>query len=248
MGSVILAALVLKLSAYGLVRFLVPCFSIAVVQMSGVIGVVAVVSLVYSGVLTLRQVDIKKVVAYSSIAHMALVMASVVMGANVGSGMLGLLVMAHAHALSSGLLFLLVGMLYDRVHTRLLKYSGGFLGYMPLWSSGMLAGVLANMSMPGSGGFIGEILIIGASSVISCEFVLLLALSLVLSGAYNIWLYSRLVHGNISTVVFSYVIDLGAGEAGVVVVIVALIIVLGLKPMLLIHGLYSSMALVGLSL
>ena len=131
-GSVLLAALVLKLSAYGLLRFLLPCFNQALVSSSALLGMLAVCSLVYSSLLTLRQIDLKRLIAYSSVAHMALMLAAVLMSSSLVSAILGMLVLVHSHALSSALLFALIGMLYDRIHSRLLKYSAGLLSYMPL--------------------------------------------------------------------------------------------------------------------
>lgn len=157
-GSVILAGVLLKLGGYGLIRFVLPVFPQATSYYAPLVMTIASVSIVYSSLTTLRQVDLKKIIAYSSVAHMNLGLLGV-FSLNL-QGLEGSVLLMIGHGLVSSALFLLVGVLYDRHHTRLVRYYGGLAQVMPAFSGLFLAFSLANMGLPGTGNFVGEALVL----------------------------------------------------------------------------------------
>ncbi|MEL7520968.1 MAG: proton-conducting transporter membrane subunit [Cyanobacteria bacterium J06553_1] len=182
LGSMILAALVLKLAAYGLLRFLSLPYGSALPYYAAAIAVLSIASLFYASLLVLLQVDLKKLIAYSSIAHMALLLA--VLLTNDANAYLGALMLCCSHAASSALLFFLIGFLYGRSHSRLLKYAAGYATYMPLALLFLFIGSLANLSLPGTGGFLAELLLLSSLMALCPEASFLLSASILLSGAY----------------------------------------------------------------
>nr|WGW14724.1 NADH dehydrogenase subunit 4 [Bangiopsis subsimplex] len=234
-GSVLLAAVVLKLSGYGMLRFILPICSHAHEYCSSALEMLAICSLIYGSLLTLCQVDAKRIIACSSIAHMALIVAAFsCCSVDAFAGLITLLV---SHGLVSMLLFMLIGMLYSRLHTRALRYIAGCYEAMPIWCSCFFIASLGNLSLPGTAGFTAELLILAASWTISPMLCLLMSLTLMLSGAYSLWLFNRVAHGNWPIQRISTAQDLSRKELLSVSPIVILMLILGLMPNALLKGL-----------
>lgn len=224
-GSVILAALVLKLAVYGYLRFILPGLSGAHAYYSPVLYTLAGISTVLASLLTIRQLDLKKLVAYSSIAHMALALSGLAIAS--WSSLIGAILLSITHALSSTILFSLVGSLYQRTHSRLLRYFRGLHQVAPIWTSYYLLGCLINMAIPGSGSFVAELLVLCASLSATLEYGLILSTSVIWSGTYGIWSYTRLSHGSIALYHQLRHSDLGRLEAVLLVPPVGVTVLLG---------------------
>jgi len=192
-GSVALAGILLKLGTYGIIRFLVPMFRFSSVYFTPCVFVISLVGLTYGSVTTLRQIDLKKIIAYSSIIHMNYLMFGL-FTFNL-EGLIGSLILMIAHGFVSGGLFICIGILYDRYHTRLKKIYGGLNNFMPIFSTIFLIFTLANISFPGSINFIGEFLVLVGffmKNMTTCTIVMFL---LILSTAYALWLYNNVFSG-----------------------------------------------------
>lgn len=193
-GSVILAGILLKLGTYGLLRFSMPMFPEATAYFTPFIYTLSVIAIIYTSLTTLRQIDLKKIIAYSSVAHMNFVTIGM-FSLNV-QGIEGSILLMLSHGLVSSALFLCVGALYDRHHTRLVKYYGGLCSTMPIFSLIFLFFTLGNMSLPGTSSFVGEFLILVGAFQSNTSIATLAAIGMVLGAAYSIWLYNRVVFGN----------------------------------------------------
>lgn len=180
----ILASLLLKLGGYGFIRILLPLFPLATKYFSPLIYTMALISIIYSSIIALRQMDIKRIIAYSSIAHMNLVVLGIF--SNTLYGVVGAIFLMIAHGIVSGALFLLIGVLYDRYHTRLLNYYGGLVQVMPMFSTIFLFFSLANLSFPGTCNFIGELLILIGVARTNTSVMLLATSTMVASAAYSL--------------------------------------------------------------
>jgi NADH:ubiquinone oxidoreductase subunit 4 (subunit M) len=226
-----LAGILLKLGGYGLLRFVVPVFPGAGVYFYPVLLVIGSISILYSSLAALRQVDLKKIIAYSSVAHMNLGLLGV-FTAN-AQGVMGSLVLAIGHGLVSSALFFLVGVLYDRHHSRTLRYFGGLTQVMPLFSTSFLYFSLANMGLPGTSNFVGEVLIIVGLFRLSALAATVGAVGTVLCAGYSLWLHNRL---NTGTLKFNHVpgcifVDLTVLEVGIFFLFFILSLLLGLYPL-----------------
>src|SRR5689334_8854198 len=207
-GSVILAAIMLKMGGYGFLRFSLPIAPDASQQLSALVIALSLVAVVYIGFVALVQQDMKKLIAYSSIMHMGFVTLGAfivyeivrntggVQGA--GMGLDGAMVQMISHGLVSGALFLCVGVLYDRVHSRQISDYGGVINTMPIFAAFMVLFALANTGLPGTSGFVGEFLVIIASFKASFWYSVLAAVTLVLGAAYTLWLVKRVVFGPVA--------------------------------------------------
>lgn len=241
LGSMVLAALVLKLAAYGLLRFLSLPYGSALPYYAAAIAVLSIASLFYASMLVLLQLDLKKLIAYSSIAHMALLLA--VLLTNDANAYLGAVMLCCSHAASSALLFFLIGFLYGRSHSRLLKYATGYAAYMPMAMLLLLVGSLANLSLPGTGGFLAELLLLSSLMALCPEASFLLSASILLSGAYAMWLYNRTAFGAANALSFAYLADLQLNELTSALFLSLLLLALGLRPSLLMTSALSSSSL-----
>jgi proton-translocating NADH-quinone oxidoreductase chain M len=196
-GSVILAGLLLKLGAYGCIRILLPIYPIASNYFFPVISLFCVLSVIYASLTAIRQTDLKRIIAYSSVAHMNVVLIGV-FSCNI-YGIQGSVFLMLSHGVVSSALFFMVGILYRQHSTRLLNYYGGLSSKMPLFSTYLVLFCLANVGTPGSCNFIGELLIF-VSLVDKNFFVLVVTmLSVVLSVSYTLWFFNRLVFGTVNT-------------------------------------------------
>nr|WDY31120.1 NADH dehydrogenase subunit 4 [Cuscuta australis]WDY31147.1 NADH dehydrogenase subunit 4 [Cuscuta campestris]WKF19595.1 NADH dehydrogenase subunit 4 [Cuscuta gronovii]DAZ85741.1 TPA_asm: NADH-ubiquinone oxidoreductase chain 4 [Cuscuta campestris]DAZ89643.1 TPA_asm: NADH-ubiquinone oxidoreductase subunit 4 [Cuscuta australis] len=194
-GSVILAGIPLKLGTYGFLRFSIPMFPEATLCSTPFIYTLSAIAIIYTSSTTLRQIDLKKIIAYSSVAHMNLVTIGMFSPNIQGIG--GSILPMSSHGLVSSALFLCVGVLYDRHKTRLVRYYGGSVSTMPNLPTIFFSSTLANMSSPGTSSFIGEFLILVGAFQRNSLVATLAALGMILGAAYSLWLYNRAVSGNL---------------------------------------------------
>lgn len=200
-GSVILAGLLLKLGSYGFIRFTLPLFPLANIYFSPIIYIFSILSVIYGSIITIRQIDLKKIIAYSSVAHMNLVVLGL-FSLNL-QGVNGSLYLVVAHGIVSSGLFFLIGIIYDKTHTRLVNYYGGLILLVPLWVFFLFNLSIANMAFPGTCNFIGELLIILGVWEKNTLISFLLTTSVVLSAVYVVWLFNRVCFGSFKLNYFS---------------------------------------------
>jgi NADH-quinone oxidoreductase subunit M len=239
-GSVILAAVMLKMGGYGLLRFSLPMTPDASRELDWLIVSLSLIAVVYIAFVALVQQDMKKLVAYSSIAHMGFVTLGAFVAffivAATGSaqgavnGLDGAVVQMISHGLISGALFLCIGVMYDRLHTRDISAYGGVINVMPKFGALMVLFALANSGVPGTSGFIGEFLVILASFKASFWFALLAGSILVMGAAYNLWLVKRVIFGEITNPQVAKMQDLNPREFLVLSVLALAVLLLGIWP------------------
>nr|AOO35684.1 NADH dehydrogenase subunit 4 [Dunaliella salina] len=230
-GSVLLAGVLLKLGGIGIIRYLIPIFPVFVVKIFPFIAVMCLVSFLFSTLTTLRQVDLKKIVAYSSIAHMSLVTLAIfsLSEHSVASSTF----MMVAHGLVSPALFLLVGFLYERSHTKYLPYLTGLGSHMPIYASLFFILTLANLSFPLFPNFIAEVLCLVSLFAVHSLYAYIFCISQVLGAVYGIWTFNRVMHGYNSNTfnINTSVVDLSRREVSLILPLLIGIFWLGLKPM-----------------
>jgi NADH-quinone oxidoreductase subunit M len=224
-GSVLLAGVLLKMGGYGFLRLAIPLFPKAAVAFAPWIGVLAVIGIVYGALVSLVQPDLKKLVAYSSVSHLGFVMlgiASLTTTATVGA-----VYQMLNHGISTGALFFMVGMLYDRRHTFAISEYGGLKAVMPWFSALFLLVCLSSIAVPGFNGFIGEFLILLGSWPFSHALVAVASLGVILAAAYILWMVQRVLYGEVTVEKNRTLPDLSARELLVVVPLVALALFMG---------------------
>ena len=226
-GSVILASLLLKLGSFGFLRFTIPLFWYGVSYFSVLIDILAVVSVVYASLATIRQIDMKRIIAYSSIAHMNLIVLGL-FSLN-QHGIDGAIYLMIGHGIVSSALFFCVGVLYDRYHTRLLKYYSGLVIMMPAFTIFFFLFTLANMSFPGTSNFIGEFVILTGIFNRSSFIVLCAGTGIVLSAVYSIWLFNRVCFGTLKMKYITQYSDLTTTEFLILTTLAVLMLILGIN-------------------
>lgn len=184
MGSMLLASLLLKLGGYGFLRFSIPMLPLGYTYFAPLVTTFALLGVVYGSLSTLRQIDLKRIIAYSSVAHMNLVMLGLF--SNTHAGIAGAIYLMVGHGVVSAALFLCVGVLYDRYHTRLLRYYGGLTTVMPIFATLFFIFSLANMSFPGTSNFLGELLIFLGLFEDNTGALIFATFGIVLSAAYSL--------------------------------------------------------------
>lgn len=227
-GSVLLAGILLKIGVYGFIRFNLALFYEVSVFYSPFIYVLCLMGIVYASLSAIRQTDIKRIIAYSSIAHMNLVVIGIFSFNAIAFE--GAIFQSLSHGFVSGSLFFLIGFLYLRYHTRLLYYYGGLAHFMPIFASFFLFFILANIAMPGTSSFIGEFLLLFGLFKTSSFICFLSATSVILGGAYSLWLYNRIFFGNIKNNYLIKFYDLNIKEVIILVFPSIFVLLLGIKP------------------
>jgi NADH-quinone oxidoreductase subunit M len=227
-GSVILAGVLLKLGGYGFIRFSLPMFPDGSLQFLPLMFVLSGIAVVYTSLVALVQRDMKKLIAYSSVAHMAFVTFGLF--AMNRQGIEGAMLVMLGHGLVSGALFLCVGVVYDRLHTREIAAYGGLVNNMPFYAFVFMLFTLANVGLPGTSGFVGEFLSLIGTFRINVPVATLATLGVILSACYALWLYRKVVFGVIDKPAVAAMRDMGRREILVFVPLVALTILFGVYP------------------
>jgi NADH-quinone oxidoreductase subunit M len=227
-GSVMLAAVLLKMGAYGLIRFAIPLFPDAARDFVPLIIGLALVGIIYGALVAIAQKDLKRLIAYSSVAHLGFV----VLGMFVGTiqGMSGGVLQMISHGLSTGALFMLVGMLYDRRHTRLIADFGGLAKTIPIFSGIFLFVVLSSIGLPGLNGFVGEFLVLLGTFLGYRWWVVPAAFGVVLAAIYLLWAYRRVFHGPVTIEANRSIPDVNLREVIMLAPVLALIAFIGVYP------------------
>ena len=227
-GSVILAGILLKMGGYGFLRFSLPMFPVASADLAPLVFALSVVAIIYASLVALMQEDMKKLVAYSSVAHMGYVTMGI-FAAN-AQGIQGGIFQMLSHGLVSGALFLCVGVVYDRLHTREIAAYGGLTGRMPLYAAAFLIFTMANVGLPGTSGFVGEFLALMAVFRVNTWVAVFATLGVILSAAYALWLYRRVMFGPLDKERLKRMLDLNTREKVMLYPLAVLVIVFGVYP------------------
>ena len=240
-GSVILAAVMLKMGAYGFLRLSLPILPDASHSLAGVIIALSLIAIVYIALVALAQTDMKKLIAYSSISHMGFVTLGIfVFNAN---GIEGAIVQMISHGFVSGALFLCVGVLYDRLHSRKLETYGGVAHSMPIFAALMMLFTLANVGLPGTSGFVGELLVIIGVFQENAVFAGIAALTLILGAAYTLRMYKRAIYGKIVNDAVATLKDLEPQEKISLGLIAFFVLLLGVWPFPLLEVMHPAVDL-----
>jgi NADH-quinone oxidoreductase subunit M len=231
-GSIILAAVLLKMGTYGFVRFALPILPDATKELLVPIAVLSVIGIIYGALVSLVQKDMKKLVAYSSVSHLGFVMLG--MFALNPMGVRGSVIQMINHGISTGALFLLVGMIYERRHTRMIAEYGGLAKQMPMYAALFLIAALSSMGLPALNGFIGEFMILlgvaSSTAYGTIAYAVFAAVGIVLGAAYLLWLYQRVFWGPLDNPENMKVSDVNGREIGMMAALIVLMIWLGVYP------------------
>jgi NADH-quinone oxidoreductase subunit M len=227
-GSVILAAITLKIGGYGFLRFNMPIAPDASHALSGFMIALSLVAVVYIGLVALAQSDMKKLIAYSSISHMGFVTLGFFLFN--ADGVLGGLVQMVSHGFISAAMFLCVGVLYDRVHSRQISDYGGVANTMPVFAAFFVLFAMANSGLPATSGFIGEFLVVMGAIKVNFWYALLAGTTLVFGAAYTLWMVKRVLYGEVANANVAALQDVGRRELVFLVILAVCVLALGLYP------------------
>ena len=250
-GSVILAAIMLKIGGYGFVRFALPIVPEASMELDWLLITLSLIAVVYIGLVAMMQEDLKKLIAYSSIAHMGfvtlgffLIFQIVVRGGEDGAllALEGAMVQMISHGFVSAAMFLCVGVLYDRMHTRMISEYGGVAHRMPVFAGLFVLFAMANAGLPGTSGFVGEFMVILAAFQANFWYAFLAGLTLILGAAYTLWMVKRVMYGEVANDKVSALQDLDGNEKLVLGLLAVAVLWLGIWPAPLINVMEPSLA------
>ena len=237
-GSVILAGVLLKLGTYGFIRFSLPLFPQASFFFAPLVYTIAAVGIIYTSFTAIRQSDFKRIIAYTSIAHMNLVMLGIFSFNNIGIE--GAIFQSLSHGFVASALFLVIGVVYERYHTRIVKYYSGLVTAMPLYITIFLFFTMANISFPGTSSFVGEFLILTGSFKCNTSVTFLGATGIIIGGAYSLWLLNRIAFGNIKTQYCNKFLDISKREFLAFLPLIIGTLLLGLAPNIVLSTIHAS--------
>ena len=227
-GSVILAGILLKMGGYGFLRFSLPMFPAASHDFAPLVFALSIVAIIYTSLVALVQEDMKKLIAYSSVAHMGFVTMGIF--AATTQGVAGGIFQMISHGVVSGALFLCVGVIYDRMHTREIAAYGGLVNRMPFYAVAFMIFTLANVALPGTSGFVGEFLTLIGTFRVNTAVATFATIGTILSAAYALWLYRRVVFGVLDKPSLAAIMDLDYREIITLAPLAVLAILLGIFP------------------
>lgn len=230
-GSIVLAAVMLKLGGYGFIRLSLPIVPEASQQYAWVVIALSLIAIIYIGLVALAQTDMKKLVAYSSVAHMGFVTLGIFLFNDLG--MTGAMVQMISHGFISGAMFFCIGVLYDRMHTRNINSYGGVVNTMPRYATLLMLFAMANAGLPGTSGFVGEFMVILAAIKVELWWGVLAATTLITGAAYTLWMYKRAIFGAIANDKVKALVDLSKREHAILAAFAFFVILLGVWPQLL---------------
>lgn len=237
-GSVILAGILLKLGGYGFIRFSLPLFPLASIYFTPLVFTLSLIAIIYASLTTLRQIDLKKIIAYSSVSHMGFVTIGIFSFTN--QGLEGSIILMLSHGLVSSALFLCVGILYDRHKTRIIKYFGGLVQVMPIFTIFLLFFSFANIGFPGTSSFIGEILVLLGCIKVNILLTFFMTLGVIFSACYSIWLLNRISFGILKLEYFTIFQDISRREFWLLIPLTITIFWMGLYPVSFISEIHFS--------
>ena len=237
-GSVILAGVLLKLGTYGFIRFSFPLFPEASFYFTPIVYLFAIVGIVYTSFTAIRQTDFKRIIAYTSVAHMNLVMVGLFSFNTIG--LEGAILQSLSHGFVASALFLIIGVVYERHHTRMVKYYGGLVHTMPLYTLVFLFFTMSNIGLPGTGSFVGEFLILAGSFKTNSTATFISATSMIIGGCYSLWLFNRISYGNLKIQYLKDYIDINKREVFIFLPLISGTITIGLYPEIFLNSMHMS--------
>jgi len=237
-GSVILAGVLLKLGTYGFIRYSIPLFPNSSFFFTPLFYTFAVIGIIYASFTAIRQSDFKRIIAYTSIAHMNLVILGIFSFNSIG--LEGAIFQSLSHGFVASALFLVIGIVYDRYHTRIVKYYSGLASVMPIYISIFLFFTMANISFPGTSSFIGEFLILTGSFKCNTSVTFLGATGVILGGAYSLWLLNRIAFGNMKVQYYEKFLDLSKREFICFLPLIIGTLLLGICPNIILSSIHIS--------
>ena len=227
-GSVILAAILLKMAGYGFIRFSLGLFPVASDYFTPLIFTLSIIAIIYTSLVALMQDDMKKLIAYSSVAHMGFVTIGIF--SLTKQGLEGSIIQMISHGLISAALFLCVGVVYDRLHSRMISSYGGLVNVMPKYAFAFMVFALAALGLPGTSGFVGEFLVLVGIFQINIFVAVLASFGVILAAAYMLWLYKRVIFGKMANSEIKEMTDLNNSEIYIFASLVFLTIFFGVYP------------------
>ena len=241
-GSVILAGVLLKMGGYGFIRFSIGMLPVATDYFIPLIMTLSIIAIIYTSLVALAQTDIKKLIAYSSVAHMGIVTIGIFLVNQ--QGLEGAMMQMISHGIVSAALFLCVGVIYDRMHTREISFYGGLVKRMPLYATVFMIFMLGSVGLPGTSGFVGEFLVIIGAFKFSSYVVIGAAFGIILSAVYMLYLYKRIIFGEITNVKLSEIIDINTREKLILIPLAISVIIMGVFPNIFLDPMRLSLELI----
>ena len=237
-GSVILAGVLLKMGTYGFLRFLFPLFPEASFYFTPIVYSLSIVGIVYTSFTAIRQTDFKRIIAYTSVAHMNFVIVGLFSFTVIG--LEGAILQSLSHGFVASALFLVIGVVYERHHTRMVKYYGGLAHTMPLYTFIFLFFTMSNIGLPGTGSFVGEFLILVGSFKTNSSATFISATGMIIGGCYSLWLFNRISYGNLKTQHIHDYIDISKREFFIFLPLIFGTVALGLYPEIFLNSMHMS--------